>query len=171
MSQKRLIKLLYTYILEYERPCPKFFVLFHIVLVYWDHGWPGGKRRSPSLHRIPLHPDLHQAYEANHQQTYGQWTEYRQRKGFFVHKYRNKLFIGFIILLCLDNAQEDKLDDSRGHNDTDHHNVRDGGDLHPNIHRPLPLDPHDHNREAQHQQAGADPHLLGRDGGDNPETG
>ena len=73
--------------------------------------------------------------------------------------------------LCLDNAQEDKLDDSGGHDDADNHNVGDGGDLHPDLHRALPLDPHDHLREAQHQLPGADPHLHGRDGGDNPETG
>ena len=74
-------------------------------------------------------------------------------------------------VLCLDIAQEDKFDDSGGHDDVDSHNVGDGGDLHPDLHRALPLDPHDHLRETQHQLPGADHHLHGRDGGDNPETG
>ena len=87
-----------------------------------------------------------------------------------VQEYPNPL-LQTVAFLCLDNAQEDKLDDSGGHDDADNHNVGDGGDLHPDLHWALPLDPHDHLREAQHQLPGADPHLHGRDGGDNPETG
>ena len=87
-----------------------------------------------------------------------------------VQEYPNPL-LQTVPFFCLDIAQEDKLDDSGWHDDVDNHNVGDGGDLHPDLHRALPLNPHDNLRETQHQLPGADHHLHGRNGGDNTETG
>ena len=80
------------------------------------------------------------------------------------------LFTKFFVV-CLDNPQEDKLDDRGGHDDADYYLVSDGGDLHPHLHGAFPLDPYDHPPDAEHQLPGVDPHLHGGDCRDDPGTG